>query len=131
MDALSTIITAIDLQNLEMPVKYLADLFAKGLIGAVGKEVWDKIKMRPKKEVEKKVIEAFEVDPENIRNQGKLELLFENWLQDDVTFKDELLALMKSSVGPKDDISIENSKNLIVKSNINNTNGTLHVGDRR
>lgn len=118
--------------NVPDTIAYVGDLFAKGVFGGIGKDVWEKIKGRATSSTEKKAIDSFEQNSTDEKAKSKLELMVENWIENDPNFENELISILREvrPLEKESSVNITNSKNTVVRSNLNNNSGTIHVGDK-
>lgn len=112
-------------------VGFLGKGLASGLFSGIGKDFWEKIKDRFKSVKDKEVIEKFEANPEDIKQQGKVEMLLEQKMAE--MSQSELLEIFQLFQKAKADnptiITISNSKNVANNSNFY-VNGDFHLGDK-
>lgn len=111
---------------------YLSDCLTKGIFSGVGKDIWERMKKKPSKKSEEGIIESFERNPQEQTSIDRLVFVLEGWVEDDHSFKDELVSLLKTH-NPLDDRNttyVSGSKNLVIGSNLNNNSGTIQIGDK-
>lgn len=109
-------------------IQYLADLYAKGFVGGIGKDHWEKIKSMFSSESDAKTVASFESSPNDEKNQAKLELLFEQLNERDTSFQVSLIELLQSFSSLSSTVSQRDLKNVIINSNVNNS-GIIKLGD--
>lgn len=122
------ILQAVSVGAFGSAIQYLADLYAKGFVGAVGKDHWEKIKSKFTSVSDAKTVASFESSPNDEKNQAKLELLFEQLNERDTSFQVSLIELLQSFSSLSSTISQRDLKNVIINSNVNNS-GIIKLGD--
>lgn len=130
VELMTDIITEFQQQAPEI-VGFLGKGLASGLFSGIGKDFWEKLKDRFKSDKDKEVIEKFEANPEDIKQQGKVEMLLEQKMAE--MSQAELLELFQLFQKAKADNptinTISNSKN-VVNGSIINVSGNFHLGDK-
>lgn len=111
--------------------KYTLDLLARGITSGIGKDIWDKIKLKPKTKVEEMVVQNYESSSNDNSNGAKLEFLLENWIDSDNEFKDSMLNLLRKYPENLTSQNVVNSKNVILNSSILTQQGNIHIGDNK
>ena len=96
-----------------------------GVLKSIGTDLWKLIKKPFKNENDKKIINELEKNPNDMKLQGKAEFRFSQLLEDNPAIAEELIKCIK---GFKLSNEIQNSKNVVISSNID-SNGIFIVGD--
>jgi hypothetical protein len=112
-------------------VLYLSNILAKGVASGVGKDLWQKIKDKFSAEKDQSVIQEFELNPKNEKNQGKFEYLLENKSAELPAndLLEILAAFQRLKTEPEYQSMVNNSKNVVSNSTINVSGGNLQIGD--
>lgn len=107
---------------------FLGEGLAKGVFSAQGKDLWEKVKSWFASDKEKAVVATFEKEPQDIKQQGKLELLleqkFEQLPEGDLLEFFELYLKAKGEnpqiTSYKSKIGDNNHNNIVIQGNGNN-----------